>query len=458
MARLICAIPAYTTSYSYDGQTLTTDAIGNLTNDGTWSYTWQHGRQLAQMSKANGSGTENVNYTYDAAGHRIAKEHEMVVEVDGEVYRNGSTAKYTYLGDTLTDMQWVEVDGSVSSFHFTYDATGPMSMTFYGTEYFYLKNAQGDVTGLVDSSGTQVVAYTYDAWGNILSTTGSMAGSLGYTNPFRYRGYFYDTETGLYYLGSRYYNPETGRFINADNQVTTGGDMTGINLFAYCGNNPVNRIDPTGEAWWHWALGAAVVVACAVATVVTCGGFAAAAGAIAAVGSGVAAATTASTIAAGSFIGSATVYGMAVVTAASTSSSVKDFNDKGNWGTVAATAGGAVLGGAGAYVSTRTPTTKVYRSVSNAEAKDIKATGQFNLAPGGMESKQFGFDLTETRKFGNMVGQNTIVSAKIPTNMLNQFYTGGVDTSIFRSGTLTVYGDQLAAFNQAVGGTIKFMP
>ena len=86
------------------------------------------------------------------------------------------------------------------------------------------------------------------------------------------------------------------------------------------------------------------------------------------------------------------------------------------------------------------------------------ASGQFNLAPGGMESKQFGFDLTETRQFGNMIGQNTIVSAKIPTNMLNQFYTGGVDTSIFRSGTLTVYGDQLAAFNQAVGGTIKFMP
>lgn len=248
MARLICAIPAYTTSYSYDGQTLTTDAIGNLTNDGTWSYTWQHGRQLAQMSKANGSGTENVNYTYDAAGHRIAKEHEMVVEVDGEVYRNGSTAKYTYLGDTLTDMQWVEVDGSVSSFHFTYDATGPMSMTFYGAEYFYLKNAQGDVTGLVDSSGTQVVAYTYDAWGNILSTTGSMADGLGYTNPFRYRGYFYDTETGLYYLGSRYYNPETGRFINADGQLND--DALGNNMFAYCSNNPLTRKDSEGRGWW----------------------------------------------------------------------------------------------------------------------------------------------------------------------------------------------------------------
>ena len=234
---------------SYDGQTLTTDAIGNLTNDGTWTYSWQHGRQLAQMSKPNGSGTENVNYTYDAAGHRIAKEHEMVVEVDGEVYRNGSTAKYTYLGDTLTDMQWVEVDGSVSSFHFTYDATGPMSMTFYGTEYFYLKNAQGDVTGLVDSSGTQVVAYTYDAWGNILSTTGSMAGSLGYTNPFRYRSYFYDTETGLYYVSSRYYNSKICRFINGDSLVTDLQGLIGLNLFSYCGNNPINRADPSGMFW-----------------------------------------------------------------------------------------------------------------------------------------------------------------------------------------------------------------
>ena len=203
-------------------------------------------RQLAQMSKPNGSGTENINFTYDAQGHRIAKEHETVVEVDGEVYRNGSSAKYSYLGDTLTDMQWTEVDGSESSFHFTYDATGPMSMTFYGAEYFYLKNAQGDVTGLVDSSGTQVVAYTYDAWGNILTTTGSMADSLGYTNPFRYRGYFYDTETGLYYLQSRYYAPGVGRFINADGYVSTNQGILGDNGFAYCQNNPVRYGDSQG--------------------------------------------------------------------------------------------------------------------------------------------------------------------------------------------------------------------
>lgn len=188
-------------------------------------------------------------------------------------------------------------------------------------------------------------------------------------------------ETGFYLTGTRYYDPEIGRFINADGQLNPQEGMTGYNLFQYCGNNPVNRIDPTGEAWWHWALGAAVVAACAVATVVTCGGFAAAAGAVAAVGSGVAAATTASTIAAGAFIGSATVYGMAVVTAASTSSSVKEFNDKGNWGTVAATAGGAVVGGAGAYLNTKVsnsaPSTtkpKVTSTIKN-DVIDLPRTG-----------------------------------------------------------------------------------
>lgn len=149
--------------------------------------------------------------------------------------------------------------------------------------------------------------------------------------------------------------------------------------------------------------------------------------------------------------------GVMAMDAAATSSSVKEFNDKGNWGTVGATVTGGVVGGASAYGATKTPTTKVYRSVSSSEAQNIKSTGQFNLAPGGMESKQFGFNLAETRQFGNMMGQNTIVSAKLPTNMLGQFYTGGVDTSIFRGGTLTVYGDQLGAFNQAVAGTIKIM-
>ena len=269
--------------------------------------------------------------------------------------------------------------------------------------------------------------------------------------------YYFDSDTGLYYLKARYYDPLLCRFINADGMLSTT-DAIGTNLFAYCGNNPVMRVDGNGQAWWHWALGAAVVAGCAIATVVTCGGFAAAITAVGLVGSGMAAATTASTVAAAAFIGSSLAYGGAALSAALDSDSVQEFNDRGSWGTVAATAGGALLNGAATYAATRTPTTTVYRSVGNAEAQDIKNTGQFNLAPGGMESKQFGFNLSETRQFGNMMGQNTIVSAKVPNSMLNQLYTGGVDTSIFRAGTLTVYGDQLGAFNQAVSGTIKFMP
>ncbi len=90
--------------------------------------------------------------------------------------------------------------------------------------------------------------YTHDAWGNVLSTTGSMAGTLGANNPLRYRGYVYDRETGLYYLQSRYYDPEMGRFMNADSLVSTGQGLLGNNMFAYCRNNPICRIDAYGMA------------------------------------------------------------------------------------------------------------------------------------------------------------------------------------------------------------------
>lgn len=147
-------------------------------------------------------------------------------------------------------------------------------------------------------------------------------------------------------------------------------------MFTYCGNNPVNRIDPTGEAWWHWALGAVVVVACAAATVVTCGGsLAAAATAVGMVASGGAAFSTASTVAAGAFIGSSTVYGMTALSAASDSRSAKEFNDKGNWETVATTAGGAIVGGAivggaSAYFSTKNTPQAVNNTYNLNGSKD----------------------------------------------------------------------------------------
>ena len=89
--------------------------------------------------------------------------------------------------------------------HFVYDVLGPAAMIYNGTPYYYLRNAQGDIVGIVDTSGNTVVSYTYDAWGKLLTTTGTMASTLGAYNPLRYRGYVYDAETGLYYLTSRYY-------------------------------------------------------------------------------------------------------------------------------------------------------------------------------------------------------------------------------------------------------------
>ena len=138
-------------------------------------------------------------------------------------------------------------------------------MNYNGTEYFYVKNAQGDVTGLVTTSGTRVVTYTYDAWGNPLATTGSLATTLGEQNPLRYRGYVYDTETGLYYLQSRYYNPGWGRFINADDmsvlRVSPSKANWDKNLFAYCDNNPVNRVDSVGDLWTELFLGVGISAA-----------------------------------------------------------------------------------------------------------------------------------------------------------------------------------------------------
>jgi len=108
-------------------------------------------------------------------------------------------------------------------------------------------NGQGDVIGIIRGNGTQVVGYRYDAWGNVKEVSGSMSGTLGKANPLRYRGYVYDEETKLYYLESRYYDPEVGRFINADAYAATGQGFVGNNMFAYCLNNPVNMMDSTGE-------------------------------------------------------------------------------------------------------------------------------------------------------------------------------------------------------------------
>ena len=161
---------------------------------------------------------------------------------------NGVTTTFSYNGSLLM----AQVQGSGTSQVkqlFSYDANGDVvSVNYNGTEYFYLRNGQNDVVGLMDGSGNRVVEYTYDAWGKLISTTGTLATSLGADNPFRYRGYYYDTETGLYYLMTRYYDPEVCRFISADVYMTTGQGVLGGNMWAYCLNNPILYSDTLGES------------------------------------------------------------------------------------------------------------------------------------------------------------------------------------------------------------------
>ena len=129
---------------------------------------------------------------------------------------------------------------------FVYDNTGkPYALKYDGTLYYYVLNLQGDVISIVTHWGESYGSYTYDAWGNVISQSGSIAS----INPIRYRGYYYDSETGLYYLGSRYYDPQVRRFVNADStDPALSAGFLGANLFAYVQNCPTMYSDSIGNA------------------------------------------------------------------------------------------------------------------------------------------------------------------------------------------------------------------
>ena len=130
-----------------------------------------------------------------------------------------------------------------------------IGLKYNNTQYYYIKNLQGDIIGILDNNLTQVVSYTYDSWGKLISIKDANRNeitdttNIGLINPYRYRSYRYDAETGLYYLNSRYYNPEWGRFINADGMISTGQGLLAHNMYVYCENNTVNRMDLLGDSW-----------------------------------------------------------------------------------------------------------------------------------------------------------------------------------------------------------------
>ena len=205
---------------SYNGKSCVYDGMGNPTTYLGKSVTWK-GRQMMSFNgntfKYNGRGRRtnknSIAFTYDSRGNLIKQSNGL---------------------------------------EFYYDIDGIAACKYNGTMYYYMTDAQGNVIGIVDRNGNVVVQYWYDAWGNhkVVSSNGTVITSsahIGNVNPFRYRGYYYDTETGLYFLQTRYYDPEVGRFLNRDSvQYADPQTFGGLDLYAYCLNNPVEYVDPDG--------------------------------------------------------------------------------------------------------------------------------------------------------------------------------------------------------------------
>ncbi len=212
----------------FNDKEITYDGLGNpLTIGNNVSLTWTNGDQLQKYQDSNNT----ILYEYDVDGIRTKK-----------TLNNVETTYYTE-----NDKILIEKTGS-NILYFLRDGNGELlGFKYNDTLYYYIQNAQGDIIDILDSNYNEVVTYQYDSFGNILSITDTTNNQIGNINPFRYRGYYYDKETNLYYLNSRYYNPVWGRFVNLDGILGTDSDILSYNLYAYCKNNPIKHCDTTGK-------------------------------------------------------------------------------------------------------------------------------------------------------------------------------------------------------------------
>ena len=241
---------------SYGGADFVYDVMGNPTTYRGKAVKWEKGRNLVSYG--------GHTFAYDGQGRRIAKD--------------GISYTYDSNGNLIKQSNGLE---------YIYDHSGVFGVTYGGETYVYRKDAQGNVIALMNASGAVVARYLYDAWGTCVVVNNDGAeiadtNHIGNLNPFRYRGYYYDVETKLYYLKTRYYDPEVGRFMSIDGiEYLDPETINGLNLYAYCGNNPVMNIDPEGT--WSWkkfwkglailAIGIVAVAAVAAITALSGGSF-----------------------------------------------------------------------------------------------------------------------------------------------------------------------------------------
>ena len=309
---------------NYGSEEFAYDNLGNPTTYRNMSCVWEKGRQLKNIS----DGANTVSFTYDEFGMRTTKT------------AGGITTNYVYENGKLLR----EVTGS-EKIDFVYGSDGIIGFRTGNKNYLYRKNVFGDVTEIYSDNGTLVGKYSYTAFGECIVKVNE--GGIAEKNPIRYRGYYYDEETGLYYLKSRYYDPVTGRFITIDDiSYIDPETINGLNLYAYCNNNPISNVDPNGNAWWHWLLGAVIIIAAVALSVVTAG---VAAPISAALGGGMLGAIAGGAIA-GAIGGAITSFGIGVaVQGISNGFTNIDWRQVGIQTAIGAVSG-AVLGGLGAGI------------------------------------------------------------------------------------------------------------
>ena len=215
-----------------NGTNITYDEIGNPLNyrDGM-SFTWKNGRWLSTTTLDDGT---KITYRYNANGMRTQKQVGSKVT--------------NYYYDSNNNLIAEKTDSATLFFYYDTE-NSPVALSYNGKMFYYVKNLQGDIVKILDEDGISYASYVYDSWGNILEEKGEPI--LRRLNPLRYRGYVYDEDTAMYYLQSRYYDPTTGRFINADDTafISSSGTAIGDNIYTYCENNPVNNVDYTGQ--WY---------------------------------------------------------------------------------------------------------------------------------------------------------------------------------------------------------------
>ena len=260
---------------SYNGKAITYNDNGGVASYDGWDYTWTKGK-LSRIKKNMGNSSRAIigpsfapskTYTFDynGLGQRISQNYsyfflgDSIIPVQqGEITAYNKSFSYDHLGRLIAeniDKTFHGVGTESSKIVYLYDESGIIGMQYTNSTtattntYYFLRNLQGDVVAIYDTTGNKVVEYSYDAWGNCTIESATTNYPLAHANPIRYRGYYYDEATKLYYLNARYYNPQWRRFISPDDTAYLDPETpNGLNLYAYCGNDPVNYADPSGHS------------------------------------------------------------------------------------------------------------------------------------------------------------------------------------------------------------------